>query len=97
MVALIRKYGANDFDKFSLATVTSAAPFRIKVDGMVIELEAEDVVIAEHLTAHERLATIGGSPVTIAFDGALSTNDHVIIASMNSGQLYVILDKVGVI
>lgn len=59
LVQLIRQIGYNDFDRLELATVTSPPPdLRIKIDNMPIELEADDVLVAEYLTRHTRIVTI---------------------------------------
>ncbi|WNF07484.1 DUF2577 domain-containing protein [Brevibacillus borstelensis] len=56
---VIAQVGRNDYDKLELATVTSPPPaLRIKIDNMPIELEADDLVVAEHLTRHTRIVTI---------------------------------------
>ncbi|MBG9940840.1 hypothetical protein ABD77_00715 [Brevibacillus formosus] len=55
----IQAAGYNDFDRLELATVTSAPPeLRIKVDNMAIELDADDLLVAESLTRHKRILTI---------------------------------------
>lgn len=79
------------------ATVTSPLPgIRAKVDNMPIELDADDLVICEHLTQHTRTASInGGAASTIVYEAALATNDRVIVAAINNGQNYVILDRIG--
>lgn len=56
---VIKRVGRNDFDKFELATVTSPPPeIRIRVDNWPIDLEADDIIVAEHLTRHTRIVTI---------------------------------------
>lgn len=115
-----------------LATVTVPLPnIKVKVDGMNIELEKEDLIIAEHLLKHGRRVNLSNSGGTTVFSGNVSglqprespysnvdikelqlTNgdlnvndaeirytdeikigDRVIIAGINSGQTYVILDR----
>lgn len=95
LVQLIRRIGANTDVTIELATVTSPPPaLRIKVDGMKIELESDDLIVAERLTAYSRTVTLNdGEPVTLAYGDELLAGDRVIVASVNSGQLYVILDK----
>lgn len=80
-----------------LATVNSPLPnIRVKVDNMAVELDAEDIVVCEHLTQHTRTATIdGGAPVDIVYEAALAAGDRVIVASINDGQSYVIIDRIG--
>jgi hypothetical protein len=95
LVQMIREVGRNDFDEFSFATVISAPPnLRIKVDGMPIELEADDIVIAERLTKYPvRLRASDGTVTEYTVDDELAVGDRVITASMNNGQTYVVLDK----
>ncbi|WP_028553154.1 DUF2577 family protein [Paenibacillus sp. UNC451MF] len=113
---LIKKIGFNEFDRLDLATIISVSPvLRIQVDNMKIELDASDVIVAEHLTDHERIVTIKSDlksdPDSISeldkglsssddienailtVKSPLNTGDRVIVASANSGQSYVILDK----
>lgn len=59
LINLIKKHGYNKDLSVSLATVTSGFPeFKIQIDGMKIELDKDDVIIAEHLTKHKRIMTI---------------------------------------
>lgn len=61
---------------------------------MAVELDADDVILAEHLAEHTRTVSIsGGANTTMTVRGALVANDRVIVASTNGGQTYVILDK----
>ncbi|MBU8715386.1 DUF2577 domain-containing protein [Brevibacillus parabrevis] len=56
---VIAQVGRNDYDKFELATVTSPPPeLRIKIDNMSLELDHADLIVAQHLTRHTRIATI---------------------------------------
>lgn len=94
--AVIKALGHNRDVDIEFATVTSASPLRIKIDNMPLELDGDDFAVCAHLTAHSRQATVGGgSVVTIAFETALKAGDRVVVASYNSGQGYVILDRVG--
>lgn len=77
--SLIKSVGANTDTRIEFGTVTAASPdFRVLVDGMKIEVEAEDCVVAERL-----------------IESGLDVNDRVIIAETNSGQTYVIIDRMG--
>lgn len=108
--ALIKDIGYNKDVDIEFATVTAAPPdLRIKIDNMPVELDADDVVICEHLTEHKRTATISGG--TVKIDGqsvtfaaedvevtlkpALEAGDRVIVASNEAAQVYVILDRIG--
>lgn len=90
----IRSHGYNEFDRFDLATVTSVSPTLVKVDGMSIVLDAFDLVIAEHLTDRTVIASIdGGEYVEVAIKSPLKDGDRVVVASMNGGNTYVVIDK----
>lgn len=55
----IASVGYNPYDKLELATVIAPPPeLRIKVDNMAIELDADDLVVCEHLTRHKRIVTM---------------------------------------
>ncbi len=92
----MRKYGRSDFDKFEYATVITGPPgIVIRVDNMAIDLDADDLVIADHLLAHERTATIAGEVTTISFDHALPAGARVLVASIKNGQKYAVLARIG--
>ncbi|MDH6675719.1 hypothetical protein M2277_006440 [Paenibacillus sp. LBL] len=108
--ALIKTLGYNKDVDIEFATVTAAPPdLRIKIDNMPVELDADDLVICEHLTEHTRKATISSGTVQIdgqasslaitdadvKFDAALAVGDRVIVASNETAQVYVILDRIG--
>ena len=97
--SLIKRVGANTDTRIEFGTVTAASPsFRVLIDGMKIELDADDCVITEHLTDYTIMARISGaSPVSIEFKSALKVGDRVIVAQINDGQTYVILDRMGAI
>lgn len=92
---MIQKHGHNDFDRFELATVTSPPPsLRFRVDSMTMDLEADDVIVAQHLTAHDRTISLnGGADSTLSYKDELVAGDRVIVVSMSGGQTYVILDR----
>lgn len=55
LVQLIRTIGYNSEITFELATVTSAPPqLKIKVDHMNVELEKDDLIVAQSLTSFKR-------------------------------------------
>lgn len=60
-----------------LGTVTSAPPnIRIRLDHMTVDLEAEDLIICEHLLRHERIVTLEhttGTPRQLGDKSALSS------------------------
>lgn len=67
LVQLIRAIGYNSEITFELATVTSAPPqLKIKVDHMSVELEKDDLIVAQSLTKHKRkvnLKSEGGTKI----------------------------------
>lgn len=95
LIQLIRKHGYNKDVDIELATVTAAPPaLRVKIDGMKIELEADDFVVAQSVT--ERTEThrySDGTTRDVTIQNALKAGDRVIVASIKNGQLYVILDR----
>lgn len=60
LIHLIQKLGYNADVKIELATVTQSMPdLKIKIDGMKrIEFDADDLIVAEHLTDHTKPVTI---------------------------------------
>jgi hypothetical protein len=61
LTKLVRRIGYNKDVDCELATVTAASPVKIKIDNMPLELEEQDLVIAEHLMPHSRKITITNS------------------------------------
>lgn len=97
LVQVIRKYGANTDTRIEFGTITSAFPsFSVLIDGMKIELDADDCVVAEHLTQHTRTVSInGGTASSMVVNSVLNVGARVIVAQINDGQTYVILDRIG--
>ncbi|WP_337102321.1 DUF2577 family protein [Paenibacillus sp. YIM B09110] len=94
--SLIKRVGANTDTQIDLGTVTAAAPnFQLLIDGMKIELDADDCIIAEHLTEHTRPVTLSGADTTLTLKSVLTVGARVIVAQIDNGQTYVILDRVG--
>lgn len=95
LVQVMRAIGHNDFDRFEIATVTSAPPvLTLRINGMKFDLDASDLVVAEHLLEHKRTVSLsGGSDVEMTVRAALQPGDRVIVASMNGGQSYVVIDR----
>jgi hypothetical protein len=147
-VQFFRKVGYNKDVDIELATVTSPPPtLKIKVDNMKIELEGDDIIVAESLLEHTRTISITGGTVvgamtsnthnhtvsgyshahtesgggttssdthnhkltdathdhtvnklditsgTLTIESPLKLNDRVIVASVNDGQTYIVLDR----
>lgn len=92
---VVRQLGYNKDVDIEFGTVTAPLPdIRVQVNGMKFELEADDLVVCEHLRAHSRQATIGGSNVEIAYKDALEVGDRVALAMFNKGQAYIVLDRI---
>jgi Protein of unknown function (DUF2577). len=95
LIQLMRQHGYNKDVDFELATVTSAPPnLRIQIDNMKVELDRDDLVVAQYLTKHKRQVKInGGTTVELEFQDELKVGDRVIVASTRNDQLYIVLDK----
>lgn len=98
MVQLIKKFGHNTDINIELGTVTASPPaLKIKIDNMNLELEADDLIVAMCLTKHKRTITFKTATSTtdaeIEYTDELKKGDRVIVAEINKGQTYVILDR----
>lgn len=96
LVQLMRIHGFNKDVDIELATVTAAPPkLKIRIDKMSVELEHDDLIVSEHLTKHSRSVKIGsgGTAQTMEYQDELKVNDRVIVASVNDGQTFIILDR----
>ncbi|UYO03011.1 DUF2577 domain-containing protein [Paenibacillus sp. PSB04] len=140
LVQLIRAIGYNSDMSIELATVTAAPPeLKIKVDHMNIELEKDDLIVAQSLTKYKRKVNLKSESKTkvsatnmnpevppfnfdpgavfvgqgkISFTGInvssadfsteeaelefideLEEGDRVVVAGIQQGQIYIILDR----
>ncbi|MNU66647.1 hypothetical protein D3C71_559670 [compost metagenome] len=146
LVQLIRAIGYNSDVSIELATVTSPPPeLKIKVDHMNVELEKDDLIVAQSLTKHKRtisLKSSGGTKISasspplpapptglkvgvtmvqmppgphdhplsftsldlsdadqtieeaeLEFVDELKKDDRVLVAGIQQGQFYIILDR----
>jgi hypothetical protein len=95
LIQLIRQHGYNVDVNIEMATVTSSPPdLKIKVDNMKVELDRDDLVVAQYLTKHKRQVKInGGTTVELEYQDELKPGDRVIVTSANNGQIYFVLDK----
>jgi HSP20 family molecular chaperone IbpA len=96
LVQLMRQHGCYNKDvEIELATVTSAPPnLKIKVDNMKVELDRDDLIVAQSITKHKRQVKIdGGATVDLEYQDELKVGDRVIVANVKNGQLYIVLDK----
>lgn len=66
LVQLIRDVGSNDSSTMSLGTVLSAPPeITVQLDNDPIVLDRGDLIIAQRLTAHERIANVFSANITM--------------------------------
>lgn len=93
--SLIRRIGANPFDRFEFATVISVSPLLIRIDGMKIDLDADDFVIAERLTDYTvTLRRTDGSSEEVTIKSGLRVDDRVIVVQASEGQRYFVIDRI---
>jgi len=91
---VIRRLGYNEYDRFELATITSISPTLVKLDGTNLVLDANDLIITEHLTERKQLVTLeDGTQTEVTFHSPLKPGDRVIVVSTSNGQFYVVIDK----
>lgn len=92
----IKASGYNREMFIELGVVVSENPeLQIEVDDNVV-LDADDLVIAEHLTNHTRTVKIGNSSseTTIEFTDELSLGDRVMVISDDDTDEYFVIDRV---
>jgi hypothetical protein len=90
----IKYIGYNDFDRLELATVTSPPPeLKIKIDNVPIEFDADDLIVAEHLTKYPLEIEEDGIVRTISVKNELKPGDRVIVASASHGCRYYVIDR----
>jgi len=87
LVQLIRAIGYNTDVSIELATVTSAPPkLKIKVDHMNIELEKDDLIVAQSLTKHTRTINItSDSSAEMSSSSVSSTNEVKVMVGNVAG------------
>ena len=92
LVQAIRRAGYNRDTDVILGTILAPPPsIVIRPDGIGFDLDADDVVIAEHLTQHERTMRLksGTTSETYVIDSPLSVGDRVFIV-VKDNEFYVI-------
>ncbi|QIG62537.1 protein of unknown function DUF2577 [Sporosarcina phage Lietuvens] len=78
----------------TIATVSSAKPLAIRLDGDPFDLTDDELIVAEHLAEYTRKVSIsGGADVDMVVKSPLKNNDKVIVVVAQDGQLYYVLDK----
>ena len=93
---VVKALGHNRDVDIEFATVKAPFPdIRIKIDNMPIELDADDLVVCEHLREHKREVTInGGEVVVMTVKAALKVGDRIAVAMFQVNQRYLVIDKV---
>jgi hypothetical protein len=72
------KYGYNKDVDIVLGTVTSPPPaLKVRIDNEPTEIEAEDLIVSEHLTRHKRIVTINHTEKTQRNLGDGIAEDHL--------------------
>ncbi|MNN45494.1 hypothetical protein D3C81_1598320 [compost metagenome] len=73
LVQLMRHFGYNSDVNIELGTVTSPPPnLKVKVDNLSVELDKDDLIVAQHLTKHKRKITLTNSGKTNLSGGSVS-------------------------
>lgn len=91
---VIGKLGHNRELFVEQGVVTSESPLQIELDEEVV-IDADEIIIAEHLTKHTRQAYLNGSAqlTSIAFDDELSLGDRVIVLADDDTDEYFVIDR----
>lgn len=79
------------------STVVSARPLSIQLgNNKKMKLPSDVLIVAEHLTNHTREIRVNGGTVqTYEFMDGLKTGDKVMVAVIQGGQSFFIIDRVG--
>ncbi|MGP0587274.1 DUF2577 family protein [Paenibacillus timonensis] len=87
LVQLIRAIGYNSDITLELATVTAAPPeLKIKVDHMNVELEKDDLIVAQSLTKYSRKVNVKSEGKTEVSSTSI-TQASVLVVSSGSGEI----------
>ena len=78
--------------QFVFGTVTSVSPLKIQVTPK-LTLGAANLVVCGTLSKKSTTTTVNGTKVTVTFDNSLKKNDSVILARMQGGNKYLVMDK----
>lgn len=80
LVQLIRDVGSNDSSTLTLGTVLSAPPeITVQLDNDPIVLDRGDLIIAQRLTAHDRIANVFSANVLLPMSAeGYTTHTHAI-------------------
>ena len=93
LIQLMRQHGYNKDVDIELATVTSAPPnIKVKIDNMNIELDHDDLIVAQSLMKHKRQVKInGGTTSEFENQDELEVGDRIIVAAVKNDQLFIVL------
>lgn len=103
MVQLMRSTGYNRTMDVVLGTVLTPPPgITIKLDHLPIEIDKDDLLIAEHLAKHERIVSIEDDEINatdakLRYEDPLKAGDRVIVMCMDedpAGAYFVVIDRV---
>ncbi len=87
LVQLIRAIGYNWDITLELATVTAPPPeLKIKVDHMNVELEKDDLIVAQSLTKYKRKVNVKSEGKTEVSSTSI-TQASVLVVSSGSGEI----------
>lgn len=78
--------------QFVFGTVTSTSPLKIQVTPK-LTLGAANIVLSRSVSKYNVKATINGTTSTITINNSLAKGDSVILARMQGGNRYLVLDK----
>lgn len=80
---------------YTIGTVTSASPLKIKV-SQTLELEEDFLHLARSVTDYEMDMKLksGGTKQTYIFYGALKKGEKVLMIRKAGGQDYIVIDRV---
>lgn len=78
-----------------VGTVTSAKPLKIRLsDGDGLELEADFLHLARHVTDYTATVSVSGSEQEVKVHNALKKGDKVIMIQKWGGQDFIVIDRV---
>jgi hypothetical protein len=78
--------------QFVFGTVTIVSPLKVQVTPK-LTLGKGSLVVPESLSKYSVKATINGSTSTITINNSLEKGDSVVLARMQGGNKYLVLDK----
>lgn len=90
LVQLIRDVGSNDSSTMSIGTVLSAPPeITVQLDNDPIVLDKGDLIIAQRLTAHERIANVFSANITMPMtsEGHLTHTHAITSVTLNNAVI----------